>query len=102
MRGVRFGATLAVVAGGALTGAPAAAQNDFGSLPEGKGQETVFYACSACHSIHLVTQQRLSRERWDKLLDWMVEEQGMAELPPEERELILNYLSTELNPDVPR
>lgn len=102
MRPTRLVAALAVVAGGALTGAPAAAQDDFGGLPEGEGRETVYYTCNACHSIHLVTQQRLTRQRWDKLLDWMVEEQGMAELPPEERELILDYLSTQLNPEVPR
>jgi cytochrome c len=42
------------------------------------------------------------RQRWDHLLDVMVEKQGMAELPPADRTLILDYLATHLNPDVPR
>lgn len=83
-------------------GDSAAAQDDFGGLPEAPGQEEVFYTCSACHSIRLVTQQRLPRRRWDQLLDWMVEKQGMAPLPPEERGVILDYLAGQLNPEVPR
>lgn len=77
---------------GAGAGAPA--QDELGGLPAGPGQEETYYACSACHSIRLVTQQRLPRRRWDHLLDWMVEEQGMPELPADERELILGYLTT--------
>jgi hypothetical protein len=78
----------------APAGAPQAQDEDLGGLPPGPGQEVVYYTCNACHSIRLVTQQRLSRERWDGLLDWMVEEQGMAEPAPEDRELILDYLGT--------
>jgi hypothetical protein len=80
----------------------AAAQDDLGGLPKAPGQEEVFYLCNACHSIRLVTQQRLSRQRWDRLLDWMVEEQGMGELAPEDRSLILDYLTTYYGQDVPR
>ena len=80
----------------------ATAQDDLGGLPAAPGQEEVFYLCDACHSIRLVTQQRLSRQRWDQLLDWMVEEQGMAELHPEDRGLILDYLTTYYGQDVPR
>jgi cytochrome c len=53
----------------------------------------VYYACSTCHSINLVKQQGLSRKRWDKTLNWMVEEQGMYELGPNEREIVLDYLA---------
>lgn len=81
---------------------PAVAQDELGGLPAGPGQEETYYACSACHSIRLVAQQRLPRRRWDHLLDWMVEKQGMAELPAADRTLILDYLATHLNPDVPR
>lgn len=90
---------------GAVADRPAAlAQNDaaLAAMPDRPGKEEVFYTCHACHSIRLVTQQRLSRERWDHLLDWMVEEQGMAELEAEDRLLILDYLATTYGPDVPR
>lgn len=73
---------------------PAAGQDMLEELPDGPGKEETFYACNACHSFRLVAQQGLSRERWDHLLDWMVEEQGMAEPEDGERALILEYLAT--------
>lgn len=64
-------------------------------LPPGPGREEVYYTCTACHSIRMVTQQGLNRDRWDETLEWMVEEQGMAEIEDEAmRDLILDYLST--------
>jgi cytochrome c len=78
-------------------GAPvtAAAPPDFGpDWPAGPGQAEAGVLCNACHSLAIVKQQRLSRDVWDKLLDWMVEEQGMAEQTSERRQLILDYLAT--------
>ena len=71
-------------------------------LPLGVGRELVLSTCSACHSIRLVAQQRLSRETWDETLDWMISEQGMPRLGTRDRQLILRYLSTHLNPSAPR
>ncbi len=68
-------------------------------MPEGPGRDTVFYMCSACHSMQIVVQQGLSRERWDTVLDWMVEEQGMAELDQATRSEILDYLAEHYNED---
>jgi cytochrome c len=48
--------------------------------------------CGACHSLAIVKAQRLSRAAWDRLLTWMVKEQGMAEPTPEHRALMLGYL----------
>jgi len=62
------------------------------SLPERDGRNETFAVCSACHSMRLVAQQGLDRDSWDETLDWMTEEQGMAELPTSLREQILNYL----------
>lgn len=75
---------------------------DFGGLPPGPGREEVYYSCSACHSIRLVAQQRLDRDFWDETLDYMVEEQAMPELEPDQREVILTYLSTFLSATTPR
>jgi len=73
--------------------APSATSLDFGGLPEGEGQALVYYACSACHSINLVKQQRLNRTRWEKTLQSMVAEQGMNALPAEDQRQVLDYLT---------
>ena len=65
---------------------------EFDGLIDGPGAEDTFYMCSACHSIALVKQQRLSDARWDYLWTWMIEEQGMADPGDELRETILHYL----------
>ncbi|UYI49957.1 c-type cytochrome [Vibrio natriegens] len=64
-----------------------------GILTPGENMELVAAICSACHSLHMVAQQGLSRKRWDKMLDWMIEEQGMEELDGDDREAVLDYLS---------
>jgi hypothetical protein len=71
-----------------------AAENDWGGLPKGAGQEEVFYQCGSCHSLMLVKQQGLSRDRWEATLVWMIEEQGMSRPTDEKWALILDYLST--------
>lgn len=48
--------------------------DEYSGMPRTKGVETVVAQCAYCHSAALVMQQRLSRERWDKLVDWMVAE----------------------------
>ena len=65
----------------------------FDGLPADKGQVEVFAFCSSCHSMMIVKQQKLSREDWDETLEWMVEEQGMDELPEGIRPLVLDYLA---------
>ncbi len=83
-----------------LTLAPAQAEeNPWDPLPPGEGAEETYYACIACHSLRTVTNGGYSQRVWDELLDWMVEEQGMWELEPDERALILNYLSTYIGED---
>lgn len=91
---VLAGAAAAMAAAFAVRAQDQAA--DFGGLPEGKGREFVHAFCGACHSVRLVAQQGLSRQRWDHLLDWMREEQGMPALDAERRELVLDYLSRHL------
>ncbi len=74
---------------------------DFGVLFVAPGVEETYFACTACHSERIVAQQGLTRERWDHLFEWMVEEQGMAELEEPERTIILDYLSEHYNTDRP-
>ncbi len=87
-----IGITAAVLTAASLLLAPATAEEDLGGLPKGEGQELVFYACTGCHSLMIIQQQEFSRRVWSEVLDWMVQEQGMAELPPEDAAIILDYL----------
>lgn len=66
------------------------------------GQETVETLCIACHSIAIVAQQRLTRPVWDEVMEWMVEEQGMPALDEDELAAVLDYLTENYGPDVPR
>jgi len=91
-------AVLGALLASALPDGSAWAQDGVQSgLPEGEGREEVEIYCSACHSLKLVTQQGLSRRDWDELLVWMVDEQGMDELPPEDRKRVLDYLATHIS-----
>ena len=62
-------------------------------------REEVFYACQACHSLAIVKQQGLNRDSWDESLVDMVEEREMDPLDPEDRNLILDYLTTHYGRD---
>jgi cytochrome c len=97
--------SLAAGGGGAETdesgGTTDAGEEDFGLLVSGEGVEETFYACTACHSEMIVVQQGKTREDWDKLFDWMIEEQGMAEMDAAEREIVLDYLAEHYNTDRP-
>ncbi|MEX1235329.1 MAG: aldehyde dehydrogenase [Roseovarius sp.] len=76
-------------------------ETEFGQLVDEPGVEVTYYTCIACHSEMIIAQQGLSRDHWDDLLVWMVEEQGMMEIDEPERSEILDYLSTHYNEDRP-
>lgn len=63
-------------------------------LKPGKGNEVVSELCASCHSLRLVIQQGMNRERWEETLDWMVDEQGMDSIASDKKKIILDYLST--------
>ena len=79
---------------------PAAAEeDDYQGLPPGTGRDEVLGLCGACHSMKLVTQQGLSRSTWSEVLVFMVEEQEMTELEPDDEKLVLDYLEKFYGPD---
>jgi hypothetical protein len=71
-------------------------------LPEGHGREDTFYRCTACHSTAVIRRSRLSRERWDELMDWMTERHGMPPLEGDERRVIVGYLAGAFPPQEQR
>jgi DMSO/TMAO reductase YedYZ molybdopterin-dependent catalytic subunit len=71
--------------------APAAAP-----APEQPLPESYKAACFACHDEHMMRQQRLTRAQWDRELAKM---SGWgAPVKPEQREAILDYLSSSFKP----
>ena len=72
---------------------------EFGVLTVADGVETTYYTCSGCHSERIIAQQGMTRDNWDELLDWMIEDQGMGEPDDEDRNEILNYLAAYYNED---
>ena len=68
------------------------------ALPAGPGQEATFYTCTACHDTALIRRSRLSRERWDELMDWMTERHGMPPLEGAARVEIVDYLAAHFRP----
>ncbi|WP_458096521.1 hypothetical protein [Roseomonas sp. WA12] len=67
-------------------------------LPAGHGRGEVFALCTACHSTALIRRSGFTRERWDELMDWMTEKQGMAPLEGEMRGLVVDYLAQNFAP----
>lgn len=63
-------------------------------LVEAEGVQLVRAHCAACHSLQLVRQNRMTRERWDATITWMQETQKLWPIPPEQREPLLDYLGT--------
>lgn len=67
-------------------------------MPDGKGRETTFYACTACHGVALIKAQGLTRDLWDSTFDLMLERHKMAPVKPDERAEILDYLAEQFPP----
>jgi hypothetical protein len=64
---------------------------------EGDGLMLVVNNCTNCHSAKLVTQNRMSKERWVATIRWMQETQNLWDLGNNE-EAIVNYLATNYAP----
>ena len=64
------------------------------TLPLGKGRAQVLKNCTVCHSSAIILQTHMSRKKWDQTLSWMQDKQGLWDLQPDLRKIILDYLST--------
>ena len=79
-------------------GKPPPHNDTVADLPDGKGRDTTFYACTACHGVALIKAQGLTRELWDASLDLMVSRHHMVPMKPEERTEVLDYLVEQFPP----
>lgn len=64
-----------------------------------RGERLIIARCAVCHSADLITQQRLSRTRWEATIDKM--KHWGAEISDQEADLLIRYLSTRYHPDAP-
>ena len=62
-----------------------------------KGFPQVRALCTPCHSAKLITQNRASRDGWEKMIRWMQETQGLMDLGDNEP-IILDYLAAHYAP----
>lgn len=60
-------------------------------LKEGEGLMVVVNNCTNCHSAKLVTQNRMSEERWNATIKWMQETQNLWDLG-KNQDVIVSYL----------
>jgi hypothetical protein len=68
-------------------------------LPAGPVQAKATTACLECHEARIILQQRLSKAAWTKEVDKMVK--WGAVVDSGERDALIDYLSTNFNPDKP-
>ena len=67
-------------------------------LAEGEGRSETFAYCTACHNTALIRRSAFTRDRWDELMDWMVEKHGMNPIEGEFRATIVDYLAQHYGP----
>ena len=67
-------------------------QSDGAELKPGKGRDIVAAACTQCHTAQNIVASHMSRKVWDTTITWMQDTQGLAELEPDVRAVILDYL----------
>ena len=60
-------------------------------LIDADGLMLVVNNCTNCHSAKIVTQNRMTTERWDATIKWMQETQNLWDLG-RNQEVIVNYL----------
>jgi len=66
-------------------------------LVDAEGLMTVVNNCTNCHSAKIVTQNRMTTERWNATIKWMQQTQNLWELG-KNQEVIVNYLVTNYPP----
>jgi cytochrome c oxidase cbb3-type subunit 3 len=80
----------------------AAQEDDLASMSAAlapRAEGLIIARCVVCHSQDLITQQRLSKNRWESTVEKM--KHWGAEILPEEADLLVRYLSARYHPGAP-
>ncbi len=67
--------------------------------PVQQGHALVQQHCSPCHSLRLVTAQRLDRANWEWVMDDMVNKYGARWITEELQKVIIDYLVEHYGPE---
>jgi competence protein ComEA len=73
-------------------GATPVLADDFKTLPEGQGRDTMVKVCSQCHSPEIAAQQKLDAQGWKDLVNQMAN--NGANATDAEFDTISKYLAT--------
>jgi mono/diheme cytochrome c family protein len=68
-------------------------------LPAGAMQARATTSCLECHEARIILQQRLTKPAWTKEVDKMVKWGALVDAA--DRDALIDYLSTNFNPDQP-
>ena len=68
-------------------------------LPDGPMAAKASTACTECHEARIILQQRLNKAAWAKEVDKMMKWGAVVEAS--DRDALIDYLSTNFNPDQP-
>jgi len=68
-------------------------------LPAGPMRAKAMTACTECHEARIIVQQRLSKAAWTKEVDKMTKWGAVVDAA--DRDALIDYLSTNFNPDQP-
>jgi len=77
---LQFGASSSEPQGAEVAAAVVDSGEDYGLLVDAPGVAETHAYCTPCHSEMIVVQQGKTRDHWADLFEWMIEEQGMAEI----------------------
>ena len=80
---------------------PESTSPEVGILVIAEGAQATHAYCTVCHSERIVAQQGLSREDWEEVLEYMVDEHGMTPIEAPDFDLVIEYLSTHYGPERP-
>jgi len=68
-------------------------------LPAGPMQSKATTACTECHDVRIILQQRLSKATWTKEVDKMTKWGALVD--PQDRDTLIDYLSANFSVDKP-
>jgi hypothetical protein len=82
---------------GLTSSATVAAEFERAGLPSAPGRDLIQKLCAGCHQPTVITRFRLPEQGWRSMVSDMVN-RGMAGTP-DQREVVINYLTAHLGPD---